>query len=149
MSNFYIAINLLVLTATLTSCSQYAVINSDDIEIPENSAGHYFIQKALDDDWFAYVKSCDNGAISIEIIGEESFISNLDKGSFCEKIGGIWNEDSCLAKGILIYTSPEMTEKPKKIFQLYQKGAMQSCQQWREAAESIALNSQNMGSKKL
>lgn len=143
MRTFQIIINLVLLTTTLTSCSQYAVINSDNVEIPEDSAGHYFIQKALDDDWFAYVKRCDNGATSVEIIGEESFISNLDKGSFCEKIGGIWNEDGCLANGKLAYISPGADEKPKKIYQFYQKGVIQSCQQWREAAESIALNSKS------
>lgn len=140
MSTFHI-INLVVLTTLLTSCSQYAVINSDDVEIPEDSAGHYFIQKALDNNWFAYVKPCENGAVSVEIIGEDNFISSLDKRSFCEVVGGIWNENSCLNNGKLIYISPEADGMPKKIYQLYQRGIMQSCDQWREAAESIELNS--------
>lgn len=132
------------LKTVLTGCSQHSVVNSDSVEVPQESAGHYFIQKALDDDWFAYVKRCENGAVSVEIIAEEAFISSLDKDAFCENIGGQWNSGSCFSHGKLIYISPELEgvdKKPKKIFQFYQKGVMQSCQQWLEAAESIELNS--------
>lgn len=133
-----------MLNIVLTGCAQHSVVNSERIEIPEGTAGHYFIQKALDDDWFAYVKRCENGAVSVEIIAEEQFISNLDKAAFCEQIGGEWNAGSCSSHGKLIYISPEFDDvdkKSKKIYQLYQKDVMQSCQQWLEAAESIELNS--------
>jgi hypothetical protein len=144
MKIIHTIVSFVILNTILAGCSQHSVINPDNIEIPEGSAGHYFIQKALDDDWFAYVKRCENGVVSIEIIAEEKFILNLDKGAYCESIGGIWNTGSCFSHGNLIYVSPELHEvdkNPQKIYQLYQKGAMQSCQQWLEAVESIEFNS--------
>lgn len=127
----------------LSGCAQYSVVNSGDIVMPEGTAGHYFIQKALEDNWFAYVNRCDNGAVSVEIIAEEKFISNLDKAGFCELIRGEWNAGSCSFHGKLIYFSPEfddVAKKPQKIYRFYQKDVMQSCQQWLEAAKSIELN---------
>ncbi|WP_141108939.1 hypothetical protein [Aeromonas veronii] len=75
----------LVLATTLAGCAQFSVMNLDKVDIPDTSAGHYFIQKALNEDWFAHVKQCENGATRVEVIAAPRFIAQLDKGPFANK----------------------------------------------------------------
>ena len=132
----------LMLATTLAGCAQFSVMNLDKVDIPDTSAGHYFIQKSLNEDWFAHVKQCENGATRVEVIAEPRFIAQLDKGAFCKQAGGIWANGSCVARGKLIYMAvPTATpdDTTRQIYQLVQQGPQQSYQQWIVAAQSFGF----------
>lgn len=128
----------LMLAATLAGCAQFSAINPQKVAISDTSAGHYFIQQALDNGWFAHISRCENGATSVEVIAEPRFIAQLDRGAFCKQAGGTWANGSCVARGKLIYmTAPD--DKSQQIYRLLQQGSQQSYQQWLVAAQSFGF----------